>query len=247
MLKVCFPPHQEMKVQPTDPTGSTSASRDSFRGSLWAWFIYNCAVGCSRWWPHMASIASTAVEHMQWRNPSTVNEPTVKGAMWPPPRWCLCCADPPAKPPLRLRCRQGRFYKWKRESFHFTPTPSSLYCENLLCAGRNHIISTHTLDICHYATRCCNKTSNWIVLKTVKFGGAGRGGGGMRSKSRDPCALLGAGGTARRSRHSSAWLTGSFGVVPRLQQWQKNLCCGLSAASAIFTVKRSAWRRSGSP
>lgn len=178
MLKVCFPPHQEMKVQPTDPTGSTSASRDSFRGSLWAWFIYNCAVGCSRWWPHMASIASTAVEHMQWRNPSTVNEATVKGAMWPPPRWCLCCADPPAKPPLRLRCRQGRFYKWKRESFHFTPTPSSLYCENLLCAGRNHIISTHTLDICHYATRCCNKTSNWIVLKTVKFGGAGRGGGG---------------------------------------------------------------------
>lgn len=79
---------------------------------------------------------------------------------------------PPAKPPLRLRCRQGRFYKWKRESFHFTPTPP-LYCENLLCAERNHIISTHTLDICHYATRCCNKTSNWIILKTVKFGGAG--------------------------------------------------------------------------
>lgn len=92
---------------------------------------------------------------------------------------------PPAKPPSRLRCRQGRFYKWKRESFHFTPTPS-LYCENLLCAERNHIISTHTLDICHYATRCCNKTSNWIFLKTVKFGGAG----GMRSKTRDPCALL---------------------------------------------------------
>lgn len=35
-------------------------------------------------------------------------------------------------------------------------------------------------------------------------------------------------------------LTGSLGLVSHLQQWQKNRCCGVPAASAIFTVKRNA-------
>lgn len=41
---------------------------------------------------------------------------------------------------------------------------------------------------------------------------------------------------------SQKWLTGSLGFVSHLQQWQKNRCCGAAAASAIFTVKRCAWR-----
>lgn len=46
-----------------------------------------------------------------------------------------------------------------------------------------------------------------------------------------------------KKNNSPKWLTGSLGFVSHLQQWQKNRCCGLSAASAIFTVKLSPWRR----
>lgn len=69
---------------------------------------YNCAVGCSRWWP-LNSNNRRGTHAME--KPFNCKLASSEGShVTSTPLMPVLCW-PPAKPPLRLRCRQGRFYK----------------------------------------------------------------------------------------------------------------------------------------